>query len=45
MNVELDNGLKIFITKQSVEEMSLKPGDKVYASFKATATHVSRRVR
>ena len=45
MNVELNNGLKVFITKQSVDEMNLKPGDKVYASFKATATHVSRRLR
>ena len=45
LNVELDNGLKVFITKQSSEEMQLKPGAQVYASFKATATHVSRRVR
>ena len=45
LNVELDNGLKVFITKQSAEEMQLKPGRKVYASFKATATHVSRRLR
>jgi len=44
LNVELDNGLEIFITKQSAEEMSLKQGVKVYASFKATATHVSRRL-
>jgi len=45
INVELDNGLKVFITKQSAEEMALKRGNKVYASFKATATHVSRRLR
>jgi molybdate/tungstate transport system ATP-binding protein len=45
LNVELDDGLKIFITKQSAEEMGLKQGVKVYASFKATATHVSRRLR
>ena len=44
LNVELDNGLEIFITKQSAEEMSLKQGVQVYASFKATATHVSRRL-
>jgi molybdate/tungstate transport system ATP-binding protein len=45
LNVELDDGLKIFITRQSAEEMGLKQGVKVYASFKATATHVSRRLR
>jgi len=45
LNIELDNGLKVFITKQSAEDMRLKPGVQVYASFKATATHVSRRLR
>lgn len=45
LDVELDNGLKVFITKQSSEEMQLNAGLKVYASFKATATHVSRRLR
>jgi len=45
INVEIDNGLKVFITKQSAEEMGLKRGVKVYASFKATATHVSRRLK
>ena len=43
INVELDNGLKVFITRQSAEEMGLKPGSKVYASFKATAVHISKR--
>ena len=45
LNVELDDGLKIFVTKQSAEEMNLKQGAEVYASFKATATHVSRRLK
>jgi molybdate/tungstate transport system ATP-binding protein len=45
LNVELDNGLKVFLTRQSAEEMKLKPGVGVCASFKATATHVSRRLR
>lgn len=38
LNVELDDGLKAFITKQSAEEMNLKQDAEIYASFKATAT-------
>lgn len=45
LNVELDNGLRVFITRQSAEEMNLKQSVEVYASFKATATHISRRLK
>ncbi len=45
LNVELNDGLKVFVTKQSAEEMSLEQGVEVYAYFKATATHVSRRLK
>ena len=31
------------VTKQSLDNMGLKPGDEVYASFKATAAHLIRR--
>lgn len=42
VRVELDKGLKALITKNSSEELGLKIGDKVYASFKATSVHLSR---
>jgi len=42
VSVELDNGLMVYITRQSAEEMNLKSGMVVYASFKTTSTHVSR---
>lgn len=38
--VILDNGLSSYVTKQSVENLGLKSGKKVYASFKATAVKV-----
>ncbi len=40
--VELDAGFSIvaLITKQSLEELSLAPGSRVIASFKATAVHL-----
>lgn len=44
LNAELDDGLKVFITRQSAEEMNLAQGIDVYASSKATATHVSSRL-
>ena len=31
------------VTKRSLDEMGLKPGDEVFASFKATAAHLIRR--
>ncbi len=40
----LDKGLKFIITKQSVEELGLTPGTTVYASFKATASHIISRL-
>ncbi len=38
--IELDNGLSSYVTKQSVENLQLKPGREVYASFKATSVKV-----
>ena len=37
--VHLDNGLKVAITRRSLDEMSLRPGERVYAYFKATSVH------
>jgi molybdopterin-binding protein len=39
--ITLDNGLNAFITKQSVEELDLYIGKKIFAAFKATAAHLS----
>ena len=43
--IQLDCGFSLFayVTHQSVENMSLKEKDHVYASFKATAVHVVRK--
>ena len=43
--VQLDCGLPLvaYVTHQSLENMSLKEKDHVYASFKATAVHVIRK--
>jgi tungstate transport system ATP-binding protein len=43
--VEVDCGFPLvsLVTKRSVEELDLKPGQPVYASFKATAVHVLKR--
>ncbi|HBA60871.1 MAG TPA: hypothetical protein DCZ92_08635 [Elusimicrobia bacterium] len=43
--VSIDCGFRIIaaMTRQSVEGMRLKPGDEVYASFKATAAHLIKR--
>ena len=40
--VKLDNGLIALITRQSREELALKPGKEVYATFKASSVHVVR---
>jgi len=42
IKVSLDCGLqiKVLITRRSASDLSLKPGDTVLASFKATAVHV-----
>ena len=43
--VSVDCGFPIIaaVTKRSLDEMGLKPGDEVYASFKATAAHLIKR--
>jgi molybdopterin-binding protein len=43
--VMLDCGFPIvaLVTKQSLEELALKPGDEVIAAFKATAVHLIPR--
>ncbi len=45
VRVELDAGfpLVVLITRQSLEELSLGPGSRVAASFKATAAHLILR--
>ena len=42
IRVKMDNKLVAFVTKQSAENLRLREGDEVYASFKATAIHVVR---
>jgi len=41
--IYMDNGLSALVTKQAIEELGLKIGETVYASFKATAIHLIRR--
>ncbi len=41
--IYMDNGLSALVTKQAVEELGLKIGETVYASFKATAIHTMGR--
>ncbi|MDD5209608.1 MAG: ABC transporter ATP-binding protein [Elusimicrobiales bacterium] len=43
--ISLDCGFNLIaaVTKRSLDEMGLKPGDEVFASFKATAAHLIRR--
>ncbi|MFC2003550.1 ABC transporter ATP-binding protein [Chloroflexota bacterium] len=45
VNVEVDCGFPLvaLVTKKSAEELNLKTGGRVYASFKATAVHVVKR--
>jgi len=38
--IHLDTSLSAVVTHQSVEELELKPGTEIYASFKATAVHL-----
>ena len=38
--IVLDNELIAFITKQSLEDLELREGKTIYASFKATAAHI-----
>jgi molybdate/tungstate transport system ATP-binding protein len=38
--IYMDNDLSALVTKQAIEELGLKIGEKVYASFKATAIHL-----
>lgn len=43
--LSMDCGFNLIaaVTKRSLDEMGLKPGDEVFASFKATAAHLIRR--
>jgi len=41
--IHLDNELSALVTKQSLEDQGLRIGETVYASFKATATHLVKR--
>ncbi|MFC1942927.1 molybdopterin-binding protein, partial [Chloroflexota bacterium] len=43
--VEIDCGfpLVVLVTKRSAEELSLKKGKQIYATFKATSIHVIKR--
>ncbi len=45
--VHLDGGFPLvaYVTKHAIEDLSLKEGKRVMASFKATAVHVIRRKR
>jgi len=47
VQVEINCGfpLVVLVTKKSVEELNLKMGGQVYASFKASAVHVLRKQR
>lgn len=43
--LSMDCGFNLIaaVTKRSLDDMELKPGDEVFASFKATAAHLIRR--
>jgi tungstate transport system ATP-binding protein len=41
--IVLENQLIAFITKQSLDELALREGKTVYASFKATAAYIQKR--
>ncbi len=43
LSVDCGFNLIAAVTKRSLDEMGLKPGDEVFASFKATAAHLIRR--
>lgn len=41
--IRMDNGLTALVTKQAIEDLGFGVGKTVYASFKATAIHMTRR--
>jgi len=41
--IRMDSGLTALVTKQAIEDLGLAIGKAVYASFKATAIHMTRR--
>ena len=41
--IYMDNDLSALVTKHAIEELGLTVGEKVYASFKATAIHLIKR--
>jgi len=43
LSIDCGFSLIVGVTKRSLDEMGLKPGDEVFASFKATAAHLIRR--
>lgn len=42
VRIKMENSLVALITKQAAEDLGLKEGDEIYATFKATAVHVVR---
>ncbi|RZN68281.1 MAG: ABC transporter ATP-binding protein [Candidatus Methanolliviera hydrocarbonicum] len=45
IHLQLDNGLIASVTKLSAEDLKLRIGEEVYASFKATSMHVVKKRR
>ncbi|MBI4351468.1 MAG: ABC transporter ATP-binding protein [Elusimicrobia bacterium] len=43
LSIDCGFSLLAAVTRRSLDELGLKPGDEVYASFKATAAHLIRR--
>ena len=45
VHVEVDCGFSLIalVTKKSAEELNLKSGNRVYASFKASAVHIIKK--
>ena len=43
IHLQLDNGLIASVTKLSAEDLKLRIGEEVYASFKATSVHVVKK--
>jgi len=43
VRVKMENALVALITKQAAEELELREGQEIFASFKATAVHLARR--
>jgi tungstate transport system ATP-binding protein len=46
VRIELDCGFPLIglVTRRSAQELGLTPGKRVYASFKATAIHIIKRL-